>query len=87
MQILSVHIELVTCNLPLFFTLQVLAVQRAEQARQAAATAGPDNSQDPGGFLNSLPTALRQQVLADMDDSQISGMLFSLFHVSCVGGR
>lgn len=53
---------------------EVLAVQRAEQARQTASQAGgPDNSVDPGSFLNSLPASLRQQVLSDMDDSQISG--------------
>lgn len=48
-------------------------MQRAEQARQAAVESGVDNTQDPGSFLNSLPATLRQQVLADMDDSQISG--------------
>lgn len=50
-------------------------MQRAEQARQAAAQNGPDLSQDPATFLNSLPPSLRQQVLADMDDSQVSGAL------------
>lgn len=55
---------------------EVLAVQRAEQARQVAATSAPDSNVDPGGFLNSLPHSLRQQILSDMDDSQISGMTF-----------
>lgn len=62
----------------------MLAVQRAEQARQTAAAAGPDTAPDPGSFLNSLPPSLRQQVLADMDDSQISGERYNLNHNSMV---
>ena len=54
---------------------QVLAQQRAEQARLQASTnppIAPDAPVDPAGFISSLPTSLRQQVLADMDDSLVA---------------
>ena len=55
---------------------QVLAQQRAEQARLAAQTATEsgtsDTPVDPACFIQSLPPSLRQQVLADMDDSMVA---------------
>ena len=60
-------------------SFQVLAQQRAEQARIASgsststsAAPNPEAPVDPANFISSLPTALRQQVLADMDDSMIA---------------
>ncbi len=57
----------------------MLAQQRAEQSRLAptpgsstAAVAPPETSMDPASFISSLPTSLRQQVLADMDDSMVA---------------
>lgn len=35
-------------------------------------TMTPEEPVDPGTFLRNLPTALRQQILTDMDDSQLS---------------
>jgi len=54
--------------------LQVLAQQSREQARLGATNTTQETSVsgDPGLVLASLPSSLRQQVLADMDDSQIS---------------
>ncbi|XP_064606987.1 E3 ubiquitin-protein ligase HUWE1-like isoform X3 [Liolophura sinensis] len=53
---------------------EVLAQQRAEQARLAASqgTSNPEAPVDPAGFIASLPTSLRQQVLSDMDDSMVA---------------
>lgn len=55
---------------------QVLAQQRTEQARMAAVqqqtTANAEAPVDPVSFLASLPSSLRQQVLADMDDSTVA---------------
>ena len=51
---------------------EVLAQQRLERERQAAATANPDAPVDPANFIQTLPPSLRRQVLADMDDSQIA---------------
>ena len=66
---------------------QVLAQQRAEQARLSTTTPNtasttaaaappvaevPEASVDPSSFIQSLPTSLRQQVLADMDDSMVA---------------
>ena len=39
------------------------------QAQQARETS---EQVDPAGFIQSLPPALRQQVLADMDDSMVA---------------
>lgn len=52
----------------------MLAQQRAEQARLAASqgTSNPEAPVDPAGFIASLPTSLRQQVLSDMDDSMVA---------------
>ena len=54
--------------------LQVLAQQRAEQARLAVQTTTDSGEVpvDPAGFIQSLPPSLRQQVLADMDDSMVA---------------
>lgn len=49
---------------------EVLAQQRAEQQRLAAQN--PDAPVDPASFIQTLPPGLRQQVLADMDDSLLA---------------
>ncbi|CAG5120620.1 unnamed protein product, partial [Candidula unifasciata] len=54
---------------------EVLAQQRAEQARMAAqqqSVANPDMPVDPATFFSTLSTSLRQQVLSDMDDSMLA---------------
>lgn len=51
---------------------EVLAQQRMEQRRQAAAATNPDDPVDPAEFFQNLQPSLRQQILADMEDSQIS---------------
>ncbi|CAL1528834.1 unnamed protein product [Lymnaea stagnalis] len=54
---------------------EVLAQQRAEQARMAAlqqSAANPDLPVDPATFFSTLSTSLRQQVLSDMDDSMLA---------------
>ncbi|KAG4070284.1 hypothetical protein HA402_009847 [Bradysia odoriphaga] len=51
---------------------EVLAQQRMEQRRQAAAAANPEDPVDPAEFFQNLQPSLRQQILADMEDSQIS---------------
>jgi len=51
---------------------EVLAQQRAEQQRQAAANSNPDQPVDPAIFIQTLPPNLRRQVLADIDDSLLS---------------
>ncbi|GFO42891.1 E3 ubiquitin-protein ligase huwe1-like [Plakobranchus ocellatus] len=61
--------------LPLAIQEEVLAQQRAEQARAQAAqqsAANPDLPVDPATFFSTLSTSLRQQVLADMDDSMLA---------------
>ncbi|RUS89503.1 hypothetical protein EGW08_002736 [Elysia chlorotica] len=61
--------------LPLAIQEEVLAQQRAEQARAQAAqqsAANPDLPVDPAMFFSTLSTSLRQQVLADMDDSMLA---------------
>jgi E3 ubiquitin-protein ligase HUWE1 len=52
----------------------VLAQQRAEQSRLAASQnrESEDAPLDPASFIQSLPSSLRQQVLADMDDSMVA---------------
>lgn len=57
-----------------FICLQVLAQQRAEQSRLAseANRENPDMPTDPETFFQSLGPSLRQQVLADLDDSQVA---------------
>lgn len=51
---------------------EVLAQQRVERERLAAATANPETPVDPASFIQTLPPALRRQVLADMDDSLLA---------------
>lgn len=51
---------------------EVLAQQRAEQQRLQAQTSSPDAPVDPASFIQTLPPALRRQVLADMDDSLLA---------------
>lgn len=51
---------------------EVLAQQRMEQRRQAAIAANPEDPVDPAEFFQNLQPSLRQQILADMEDSQIS---------------
>ncbi|CAN8025340.1 unnamed protein product, partial [Ixodes persulcatus] len=51
---------------------EVLAQQRAEQQRLAAQNCNPDVPVDPASFIQTLPPGLRQQVLADMDDSLLA---------------
>lgn len=51
---------------------EVLAQQRAEQQRLAAQNSNPDTPVDPASFIQTLPQGLRQQVLADMDDSLLA---------------
>lgn len=58
--------------LPLNIQEEVLAQQRAEQQRLAAANSNPETPVDAGSFIQTLPPSLRRQVLADMDDSQLA---------------
>ncbi|KAG8199864.1 hypothetical protein JTE90_015857 [Oedothorax gibbosus] len=58
--------------LPLNIQEEVLAQQRAEQQRLAAINSNPDIPVDPTSFIQTLPQGLRQQVLADMDDSLLA---------------
>ncbi|CAN0188024.1 unnamed protein product [Lampetra planeri] len=52
---------------------EVLAQQRAEQQRrEMAANPNPEAPVDPVTFIQTLPSALRQSVLADMDDSVLA---------------
>jgi len=53
---------------------EVLAQQRAEQSRLAVpqSSADPDAPTDPASFIQSLPSNLRQQVLADLDDTMVA---------------
>ena len=53
---------------------EVLAQQRMEAQRQAAANANPEAPVDPGEFLQNLPASLRQSVLADLEESQMSAL-------------
>ena len=53
----------------------MLAQQRLEQERlnaQTSAQANPEAPVDPASFLATLPSNLRQSVLADMDDSMVA---------------
>ena len=58
----------------LFLQEEVLAQQRLEQQRQTAATVDPSAPVDPGEFLQTLPPSLRQSLLAEMEESQISAL-------------
>ena len=54
--------------------MQVLAQQSREQARLSTNPTAPETSApaDSGNVIASLPPSIRQQVLADMDDSQVA---------------
>ena len=53
--------------------MQILAQQRAARANEEAATRRAENTaEDPAAFFESLPPALRQQVLAETDDETIA---------------
>ncbi|RZF32790.1 hypothetical protein LSTR_LSTR011436 [Laodelphax striatellus] len=58
--------------LPPAIQQEVLAQQRLEQQRQAAALANPNEPMDPTAFFQDLAPPLRQAILADMEESQIS---------------
>lgn len=49
-----------------------MAQQRLEQQRAAAVPPNPNEPVDPADFLSTLPPALRQSILADMEDSQMA---------------
>uniref|UniRef100_A0A1B0GIT8 HECT-type E3 ubiquitin transferase n=1 Tax=Lutzomyia longipalpis TaxID=7200 RepID=A0A1B0GIT8_LUTLO len=51
---------------------EVLAQQRIDLRQQAAATANPNDPVDAAAFFQNLSPALRQSILTDMEDSQIS---------------
>lgn len=51
---------------------EVLAQQRLEQQRQAAATVNPDDPVDTAAFFQNLQPSLRQAILTDIEESQIS---------------
>ncbi|XP_059618382.1 E3 ubiquitin-protein ligase HUWE1 [Phlebotomus argentipes] len=51
---------------------EVLAQQRIDLRQQAAATANPNDPVDAAAFFQNLSPALRQSILSDMEDSQIS---------------
>jgi len=63
------------CKIVFWFVgVKVLAQQRAEQSRLSADQNRESNDAplDPASFIQSLPASLRQQVLADMDDSMVA---------------
>lgn len=51
---------------------EVLAQQRIEQQRHAAAAANPEDPVDAAAFFQNLQPSLRQAILTDMEESQIS---------------
>ncbi|KAL6427463.1 hypothetical protein ACFW04_008764 [Cataglyphis niger] len=51
---------------------EVLAQQRMEQQRHAAASANPEDPVDAAAFFQNLQPSLRQAILTDMEESQIS---------------
>ncbi|XP_020278772.1 E3 ubiquitin-protein ligase HUWE1 isoform X2 [Pseudomyrmex gracilis] len=51
---------------------EVLAQQRMEQQRHAAASANPEDPVDAVAFFQNMPPSLRQAILTDMEESQIS---------------
>ncbi|XP_014203791.1 E3 ubiquitin-protein ligase HUWE1 isoform X2 [Copidosoma floridanum] len=58
--------------LPLAIQEEVLAQQRLEQQRHAAASANPEDPVDAAAFFQNLQPSLRQAILTDMEESQIS---------------
>lgn len=73
MGLLEVNPEFLAA-LPPAIQEEVLSQQRAEQARLNAQQnpSNPETPVDPANFFASLPSSLRQQVLADMDDSMVA---------------
>lgn len=57
---------------------EVLAQQRIEQQRLAAAAANPNDPVDAAAFFQNLQPSLRQAILTDMEDSQVCDTLFSI---------
>ncbi|XP_053985847.1 E3 ubiquitin-protein ligase HUWE1-like isoform X2 [Hylaeus volcanicus] len=51
---------------------EVLAQQRLEQQRHAAASANPEDPVDAAAFFQNLQPSLRQAILTDIEESQIS---------------
>ncbi|XP_034939530.1 E3 ubiquitin-protein ligase HUWE1 isoform X2 [Chelonus insularis] len=51
---------------------EVLAQQRLEQQRHAAASANPSDPVDAAAFFQNLQPSLRQAILTDMEESQMS---------------
>ncbi|GAB0086383.1 hypothetical protein DMENIID0001_004360 [Sergentomyia squamirostris] len=51
---------------------EVLAQQRIDLRQQAAATASPNDPVDAAAFFQNLSPSLRQSILTDMEESQIS---------------
>ncbi|XP_063707232.1 E3 ubiquitin-protein ligase HUWE1 isoform X2 [Culicoides brevitarsis] len=51
---------------------EVLAQQRLEQQRQAAVNMNPNDPVDAAAFFQNLTPSLRQAILTDMEESQIS---------------
>ncbi|XP_065351363.1 E3 ubiquitin-protein ligase HUWE1 isoform X4 [Cloeon dipterum] len=51
---------------------EVLTQQRLEEQRRAAAAANPNDPVDAAAFFQNLPPSLRQSILTDMEESQIS---------------
>uniref|UniRef100_A0A1A9ZLS0 HECT-type E3 ubiquitin transferase n=1 Tax=Glossina pallidipes TaxID=7398 RepID=A0A1A9ZLS0_GLOPL len=60
--------------LPPNIQTEVLMQQRIEQQRQAAQSTNPEDPVDTAAFFQNLPETLRQAILADMEDSQISSL-------------
>lgn len=55
---------------------EVLAQQRIEQQRLAAAAANPNDPVDAAAFFQNLQPSLRQAILTDMEDSQVCKNIF-----------
>ena len=53
---------------------EVLQQQRMEQLRQRQANSDPTAAVDAGEFFQTLPPSLRQSLLAEMEESQISAL-------------
>jgi hypothetical protein len=70
-QALAVNPEILA-NLPPNIQEEVLQQQRMLQARQAVQSRPPEMASDPAAFLQNLDVALRQSILAEMDDDTLS---------------
>ncbi|XP_067638187.1 E3 ubiquitin-protein ligase HUWE1 isoform X2 [Eurosta solidaginis] len=60
--------------LPPNIQTEVLMQQRIEQQRQAASAGNPEDPVDTAAFFQNLPESLRQAILTDMEESQISSL-------------